>query len=135
MSMPSFNYEDAVPLAAGGTLTSAARTTTQTGADIINDTNTSSLAVVLDVTANAGGLGSVTVLIEGKDKTSGKYFTLLSGAAVTTVSTNRYTVGPWINSVANVNAQTYIPTLFRISVTADNANPVTYSVGYVLTKG
>lgn len=133
MSFPSYNYEDAVPISGGGKLTSASRTTTQTGADILNDTNQSVLSVVLDVT-NAG-TGSVTVLIEGKDVTSGKYYTLLSGAAVTTNSTTRYIVGPWITSVANSIAQTMLPYTFRVSVTANNANPITYSVGYSLLKG
>ena len=32
--------------------------------------------------------------IQGKDAASGKYYTLLVGAAVTTISTNVYTVYP-----------------------------------------
>lgn len=138
MSFPLYNFEDVVPISAasgGGKFTSAARTTTITGADITNDVNASSLVVVLDATVNAGGLGSVTVNIEGKDSASGKYYTLLQGAAVTTVSTNRYIVSPYIPASANAVAQTIIPSVFRISVTANNANAVTYSVGYNLIKG
>jgi hypothetical protein len=93
-------------------LTSASRTTTQTSVDQFNDFGTKgALAVILDVTATT--TGAVTVTIDAKDPVSGKYYNLLTGAAVNTVSTNRYTVGPSIAAAANVNAQTYIPSTFR----------------------
>jgi hypothetical protein len=114
-------------------LASAARTTTQTGADITNYNGNSALIVVLDVT-NAG-TGSITITIEGKDSASGKYYTILSGAAVTTNSTNRYRVGPTLAAAANSVAQDYLPRIFRITVTANNGNSVTYSVGYCLVRG
>lgn len=112
-------------------LASAARTTTQTGADLTNYFGRS-LIVVLDLTVNAGGLGSVTLTIEGKDSASGKYYTILAGAAATAVATTRYRVGPTLAAAANSVAQDYLPRVFRITVTANNANPVTYSVGYVI---
>jgi|SRR3569833_485349 len=112
-------------------LASAARTTTQTGSDITN-LSANTLVVCLDVTT--AGTGSVTILIEGKDAASGKYRTLLQGAAVTTVTTNYYKVGPTIAASANAIAQEYLPTTFRITVTANNANSVTYSVGYSLLR-
>ena len=106
---------------------SQVRATTQTGADITNYFGRA-LPVVLDMTAV--GTSSVTLTIEGKDAASGKYYTLLAGAAVTTNSTNRYRVGPTL--AANSVAQDYLPRMFRIVVTANNANNATYSVGYVL---
>lgn len=112
-------------------LASSARTTTQTSADIVNY-NGSALIVVLDMT-NVG-TGSVTVSIEGKDSASGKYYNILSGSAITTNSTNRYRVGRDLLAVANSVAQDYLPRIFRIVVTANNANSATYSVGYVLTS-
>jgi hypothetical protein len=114
-------------------LASAARTTTQTGADITNYQGNSGLIVVLDVTS--AGTGSITLSIEGKDSASGKYYTILSGSAVTTNSTNRYRVGPTLAAAANSVAQDYLPRVFRIVVTANNANSITYSVGYCLVRG
>lgn len=110
-------------------LASAARTTTQTSADIVCY-NAEKLIVVLDMTVV--GTGSVTVSIQGKDSASGKYYDILVGAAITTNSTNRYRVGKDLASVANSIAQDYLPRVIRIVVTANNANSATYSVGYNL---
>lgn len=109
-------------------LTSASRTTTQTSPDYANR-GCNFLDLILDVTANAGGLGSVTVTINGKDPASGKYYLLLSGAAVTTVSTNVYHIGPSLTAAANVTANAAIPEIFQVVVTANNANPMTWSCG------
>jgi hypothetical protein len=76
-----------------------------------------------------GGLGSVTLTIQGRDTTSGKYYTLLAGAAVTSVSTNVYTVAPALTAAANSVANMVVPRTIRVLVTANNANPMTYSVG------
>ena len=112
-------------------LTSASRTTTQTQADQTN-TLFRGICVILDVTVNAGGSGSITLEIDAKDPTSGKYYSLLTGAAVVTVTTNTYTVYPSAANTANVSASGVLPKTYRIKVTANNANPVTYTVGYNL---
>jgi hypothetical protein len=109
-------------------LASAARTTTQTSADIINY-NGRGLQVVLDMTVV--GTGSVTVSIQGKDA-NGIYYTLLTGAPVITNSTNVYHLGPEITAVANQAVNLYVPRTFRIVVTANNGNTATYSVAYNL---
>lgn len=114
-------------------LASAARTTTQTSADITNYNGMTALIVVLDMT-NVG-TGDVTVTIEGKDSASGKYYTLLAGTNITSNSTNRYRVGPNLAAATNSVAQDYLPRVFRIVVTANNANSATYSVGYNLIRG
>ena len=110
-------------------LASAARTTTQTQADQTNY-NHRGIMVVLDVT-NAG-TGSVTLEIDAKDPVSGKYIALLTGAAVTTTSTNIYTVYPGAPATANVSANSPLPRTWRCKVTANNSNSVTYSVGAML---
>jgi hypothetical protein len=94
--------------------------------------NGRNLIVVLDMTVV--GTGSVTVSIDGKDAVSGKYYNILTGAAITTNSTNRYRITPLLASVANSIAQDLLPRVFRIVVTANNANTATYSVGYVITQ-
>lgn len=110
-------------------LASTARTTSQTGADTDN-LNYRGIHVVLDMTT--AGTGSVTLTIQGKDEASGKYYTILAGAAVTTNSTNVYKVYPGATASANAVANDVIPRTFRIIVTANNANSATYSVGYSL---
>lgn len=110
-------------------LASASRTTTQTGADVAN-VGYKGIKVVLDMTVV--GTGSVTLAIQMKDAVSGKYVTILTGAAVITNVTNVYTVYPGITAAANVSASDILPKTFRILVTANNANAATYSVGYTL---
>lgn len=109
-------------------LASAAQTLTQTSPDI-TVRYAREIDVILDATVNAGSAGSVTVTINGKDPASGKYYLLLAGAAITSVSTNVYKVGIGLPATTNVSANCGIPLIIQIVVTANNANPVTYSVG------
>lgn len=110
-------------------LPSAARTTTQTSADMTNY-NHRGIIVVLDVTVP--GTGSITLEIDAKDPVSGKYYAVLAGAAVTTTITNVYRVYPGLTAVANATASDVLPRTWRVKVTANNANSVTYSVGAML---
>lgn len=107
-------------------LASAARTTTQTSADFTN-VDARGVKVVLDMTTV--GTGNVTLTIQGKDVASGKYYTLLAGVAVTTNSTNVYTVFPGATITANVSANDTLPHTWRVQVVANNANSAVYSVG------
>lgn len=109
---------------------SAARTTTQTSRDIANP-GYHWIDVVMDTTVF--GTGSVTLTINFKDPASGKYVLLLSGAAVVSVVTNTYTVGPTAASSANVSIPRNLPDVLQIVCTANNANSQTYSVGYILS--
>ena len=108
-------------------ITSGSRTTTQTSADIPNLSGRY-IHVILDMTTV--GTGSVTLNINGKDATSGKYYPLLVGAAITTNSTNVYRVGPAFAPSANATANDMIPATLQFVVNANNANAATYSVGY-----
>ncbi|HLA60918.1 MAG TPA: hypothetical protein VK626_01610 [Nitrospiraceae bacterium] len=109
-------------------ITAVGATTSQTGADQLN-INGKGVKVVLDMTVNAGGAGSVTLTIQGKDVVSGKYYTLLVGAAVVTVSTNVYELYPGLPATANVSANTLLPRTWRVITTANNANATSYTVG------
>ena len=108
-------------------LASASRTTTQTVADQTNY-NARGVIVVLDMTV-ASASPSVTLEIDAKDPVSGKYYSLLTGAAVTSVSTNVYTVYPGAPATTNVSANSPLPRTWRVKVTANNANAGTYSCG------
>ena len=105
-------------------LASASRTTTQTSDDLA--VSARSIEVRLNMTVV--GTGSVTVAINGKDLASGTYYNLLTGAAVVTNSMNRYKVSPHLTAAANATAQDIVPDVVQIVVTANNANPATYSV-------
>lgn len=111
-------------------LGTGARTATATQADQTVFGAYRGIVVVLDVTI--AGTGSITLSIEGKDPVSGTYRVILAGAAVTTISTNVYKVYPTITAVANSIAQDFLPSVWRVKVTANNGNTITYSVGAVL---
>lgn len=114
-------------------LASAARTTTQTSADIITY-NGHSVIVTLDVTAITSTC-SLTVTINYKDPASGKYILLLSGAVVAGVSTNVYKINAELNAtavVANVSAAADLGRILQVVITVGNANSQTYSLGMSL---
>lgn len=113
----------------GALITASGATSTQTSPDQTNH-NGKGVVVVLDMTTV--GTGNVTLTIQGKDTASGKYYTLLAGAAVTTNVTNTYTVYPGITATANVSASNIVPRVWRIQVTANNANATTYTAGACL---
>lgn len=101
-------------------------TTTYTGPDFSNQ---QARGVVVVLVTSAIGTGSVTLSIQGKEPGAGSYYTLLAGAAVVTNTTNRYTVYPGLTAAANVTVSDVLPKTWRILVTANNANPATYTVG------
>lgn len=110
-------------------LESAARTESSVSDDQDN-WNMRGIIVVLDVTD--AGSGEVTLTIEGKDQVSGKYYTILTGAAVSTDVTTVYRVYPGLTPVENLTVSDILPRTFRVSVAHTDANPITYSVGACL---
>lgn len=110
-------------------LTSLSRTATQQSADIPTN-GCQTLNLVYDQTV--GATNSNVITIDGKDPVSGKYYNLLTSAALTSVATTRLKIGQTIAASANLIAQDYIPNTIRITVTAGNANAATYSVGISL---
>ena len=109
-----------------GVFTVAGGTTTQTSSDL-NSQGCRGVAVTIKTTVI--GTGSITITINGKDEATGAYYLLLSGAAVTTNTTNTYTVYPGVTVAANVAASTCLPRTFQVVATANNANAATYQVG------
>ena len=108
-------------------LINATAATSNTGSGDQTNVNGRGLKVVLNTTAI--GTGSITVTIQGKDTASGAYYTILAGAAVTTNTTNVYSVYPGLTVAANTTANDVLPHTWRVTVTANNANPATYTVG------
>lgn len=114
----------------GAVITGTAAVATINGPDLSNSSHRG-VKVVFDVSAVVG-VGSFTVTIQGKDGSSGKYYTLLAGAAVSTVSTNVYTVFPGAPATANVSANDQLPKTFRVIATYNSGTSSTFTVGVTL---
>lgn len=107
-------------------IATASRTATNNSGIIINSGK--GCNIVIDMTAITA-TGSVTFKMEGYDPTSGKYYTILESAAVTTVSTNVLKILPSITEVANETISNSLPQNIRVTATHLNAVAMTYSVG------
>lgn len=101
-------------------------TASQTSAD---QTNADARGIKVFIVTTAIGTGSITVAVQAKDPASGVYVTLLASAAIVTNITGTLTVYPGLPATANVSANDVLPRNWRISVTANNANPANYTVG------
>lgn len=112
-----------------GLIPSSAKTTTQITADQVN-TNGTTAYVYLNVTS--AGTGSITLEVDEKVPTGGGYNALLTGVAVVANGLTVYRIGPGLTAAANSVVNLAMPRTFRVVVTANNANPVTYSVDVVL---
>lgn len=109
---------------------SAARTASHDSADQTNY-NARGIQLVIDVTAVVAD-PSVVFTIQGKDPSSGKYYTLLASAAIVGTGTTVLRIFPSATVTANVSANDFIPRTWRVSVAHADADSITYSVGYSL---
>lgn len=71
---------------------------------------------IVDVTALETGTNTVTVHIDGYDFTSGKWYTILDSAALSTTATTVYTVFPGATIDSNVVANSNLPRKFRVQL-------------------
>ena len=108
-------------------LASASRTANPT---IATQANYSGRGVVLmiNVSANAGGSGSITVTIQGVDPISGNTYTILASSAITAVALATLKVHPMLTAVGNSVANDVLPRTWTVSVVHNNSNPITYSI-------
>ena len=111
---------------------SAARTVLQTGADIENPYGVG-LILVIDITVDPAS-AVCTFTIQGKDPTSGKYYTILVSAGLAAVATTILRVHPELAVAANLVAKDMMPSIFRVNVAVADGDSMTYSVGATLTK-
>lgn len=110
-------------------LVSASRTATISSGTLTNP-SWRGLHVSLSVT-NAG-TGDITLKIEAFSPFVGTFHTLLEGVSVTTVSATEYKLYPGLTAVANSVANDILHRSWRVTVTHNNANPITYSVTAML---
>ena len=94
----------------------------------IDPSEISNIHLIIDVTA-INLTPTITVSIEGLDEATGKYYTLIESAAITTVSTNTLKVGKNVIESTNISAQDFIPNNIRVSVVHTDADSITYSIG------
>lgn len=110
-------------------LTSAARTTTQTSADL---SNTNWRGIHLCVNVTSAGTGSITPKVEGRDAAAAVSYELLAATApITANGIYVYEVYPGVGAGSGGITQAVsraLPRTFRTVITANNANSVTYSV-------
>lgn len=111
---------------------SAARTATPTAASF-SCRAASGLLVVIDATAITA-TPSVVPTIDGYDSVSGKWFNLLTGAAITAVVTRTLRVAPGLVAVANLTVNDVVPDLVRVVMTHGDADSITYSVSAHLLR-
>jgi hypothetical protein len=71
--------------------------------------------VVLNLTTVT--TATVTVTVQGKDAASGVYYTLLTSAAIATSGTTLLTVYPGTAAVTNLDSNTPLPRVWRVSTT------------------
>jgi len=120
MPPPNYNIE-VLPL--------AARTATLNSDD--KDCHSRGVHVIIDVTVDPA-LASIVPKIQGYDPTSGKYYDLLVGVAITAVGTTVLKVYPGIAASANVAASDMVPPVWRVRMEHADADSITYSVGAVM---
>jgi hypothetical protein len=115
-------------------LASAARTTTTASAEFANYSGRGGI-FVLDLTAFVTA-ASLTLNVQGKDVTSGKYYNILTATTVTATGTFVYEIFPGSSAAAGAGVTarqaSVLPAVFRANITHGNANSHTYSVGVSL---
>ncbi len=108
-------------------LASAVRSANNNSGDQINF-NGKGLHLTFNITA-VPGAQTVTLTLEGKDETSGQYYTILAGAAQAANGTFIMRVYPGLTAAANLTANDILPRLWRVSIAHSGAGNFTYSVG------
>ena len=101
-------------------------TTSANGTDQTNF-NGRGLKCTYDITAITGT--NTTLTIQGKDVASGKYFTLLASAALTTTGTTVLTVYPGLTASANAVANDVVPRTWRVITTNTALSAFTGTLG------
>lgn len=130
MNWNGTNWERNVSHLAITALASGARTSTNNSGSLSNFA-ARGVHVIVDVTAVTAAPSTVFT-IEGFDVVSGKWYVLLTSAAIATVSTTLLTVYPGVTVTANVSASQVLPRTWRVVATHGNANSMTYSVGAII---
>jgi len=79
--------------------------------------------IVVDITAISGTTPSLTVIVEGLDPVSGKYYTILQSAALTAIGTTVLPIFPGLAAVANVSVNDVLPNSWRVRYDIEGTTP------------
>ena len=90
--------------------------------------------IIIDVTAGVTVVNTISFVVEAKDLSSGKYYTILASAVITAVGTVVLKVFKGSTAAANTVANDFIPEQFRVRSVHANATPITYSIGINLKQ-
>jgi hypothetical protein len=113
-------------------MTGATANATGGDLDCAGDTG---VVVVIDITAITGTTPTAVFTLQGKDPPTGKYYTILASAALSTVSTTVLRVYPGLTTTANLVANDVLPDTFRVICTLGGTTPaVTATVGASLIR-
>lgn len=104
---------------------SAARTATPTPGDYTMS-GRRGMHLVIDVTA-LSDTPSVVPQVEAYDPLSGRWYALLTGAAITATGTTVLKVYPGIATQINAAASDIVPDRWRVTMTHADSDSVTYS--------
>lgn len=83
--------------------------------------------IIVDVSARTSG--SVTPSIEVYNPASDSWYTILTGAAISSVSTVVLKVGPAFTTASNTVVSDILPQTWRVKLTAASSTVLTASVG------
>lgn len=108
-------------------LPSAARTATASSSPVVTS-SARGAHIIITTTVLTGG-ASVVPTVEGYNKTTDSWYTVLTGAAITATGTVVLTVYPGVAAVNNVAVSNALPGTWRVTLTAADAKSVTSSVG------
>ncbi len=111
-------------------LTLTGATSAKVGEDVDCSTAKGAI-VVVDITAITAG--NIVVTVQGKDEVSGKYYTILTSAALAAAATTVLRIYPGLTAAANTVANDVLPTKFRVSV-AVTTGPVTATISAALVE-
>lgn len=79
--------------------------------------------VAINITVITGTSPTFTVTIQGKDTTSGNYYTILTSAALNATGLTILTVYPGLTAAANVTASDVLPRTWRVTSTVAGTGP------------
>jgi hypothetical protein len=103
----------------------------ESGGDTFVVVSTAAVITKTDVDMESN---TVAFTLQGKDIASGKYYTILESAVLTTAATTILKVYPNFTASANTIAKDCLPQDFRVIAVNTNDSSITYSVGVNLLK-
>jgi hypothetical protein len=105
-----------------------ARIASENSNDFENTYNAVGAVVVIDCTAIVS-TPSVVFKLQGKDTGSGKYYDIITSAAITAAGTTVLRIYPGLTAAANLTVSDVLPRAWRINAVNGDADSITYSVG------